>query len=84
MAGKKEKPAPKYKLTLSIDHDFARRFDAYSAFIGEDMSDVAVRALKREMRGFSVSRKAVEDEQAEHAESATVRMARPGEQREAG
>jgi hypothetical protein len=77
------KDVSKYKLTLSLDSDFARRFAAYAGFLGLDQSEIATRAIRREMRGFSISHKVGSDDQGDQTEGPTVRMVRPGE-REAG
>jgi hypothetical protein len=78
------KTTAKYKLTLSLDHDFARRFAAYSGLLGEDQSDIATRALRREMRGFSCRRVVEGDVEADGPEGPAVRLARSEDQREAG
>jgi hypothetical protein len=74
--GKAVQPEGKYKLTLSIDVAFARRFAAYAAFAGEDMSDVAVRALKVEMKGFTIGRRGQSEGEADGPEGGAVRLAR--------
>lgn len=70
----RKKAGEKYKLTLSIDTEMARRFGAYAHFIGEDMSAIFARAIRKEMKGFTVSRRVDEDVQPDGAESATIRM----------
>lgn len=78
------KDAGKYKLTLSLEPAFARKFAAFSGFTGEDMSEIATRAIKRELRGFQVRRTDPGDDQADGSETPAVRLARPDDQREAG
>jgi hypothetical protein len=80
----KGKDAQKYKLTLSIDSDFARRFAAFAGFLGQDQSEIATRAIRREMRGFSISHRVGDDGQADAPEGTAVRLARPDGGREAG
>jgi hypothetical protein len=74
----------KHKLTLSIDREFCLRFAAYAASRGEDMSDVAARALKVEMKGFSIRHRNDPDVESEANDGGTVRMDRRTEDREAG
>ena len=79
------KDVQKYKLTLSLDLNFARKFAAFAGFTGEDMSAIASRAIRKEMKGFQVGRTDVGDDQAEGQDSSLVRLAVRGEeQRDAG
>jgi hypothetical protein len=74
----------KYKLTLSIDHQVARKFAAFCAFKGEDQSAIVTRAVKREMRGFQVRCTEVGDDQTEPSNESSVRLSvRLEDQREA-
>lgn len=54
----KSKPAKseeKYKLTLSVSRDLARRFATFCAHHERDQSDVAAELMTRAMAGFVVS-----------------------------
>lgn len=78
------KSAEKYKLTLSLDQDFARKFAAFSGFTGEDMSTIATRAIKREMKGFQVRRTELRSDQTDQADESAVRLVVRDEERQAG
>lgn len=77
------KSTEKYKLTLSLDRDFARRFAAFSGFTGEDMSEIATRAIKRELKGFQVRRTEVRSDQTDEDEGNSLRLSVRSEDREA-
>lgn len=81
---KSKQTGGKYKLTLSVDHEFARRFGAFAHFIDEDMSEIVVRAVRREMKGFRISRTVEGEGESDAPDGATVRMSRQAESREAG
>ena len=74
----------KYKLTLSLDGQFARKFAAFAGFTGEDMSSIATRAIRREMKGFQVRRTDASDDSAESSEATVSLTMRVEPQREAG
>ena len=80
--GKPVKPAAKYKLTLTLDHELARRFAAYAGFLGEDQSAIVSRAIRRELKGFSIRRVIEVDDQADAQDGQPVRLARPSDHRE--
>jgi hypothetical protein len=88
---KSKKPEGKYNLTLSLDPDLARRFNAFCVFTGGSMSDVAARLFRREMKGFSISHRpstegpeTQEDAEIDPDGPGTVRMPRDKKTREAG
>ena len=78
------KEVSKYKLTLSLDGQFARKFAAFSGWTGEDMSTIATRAIRKEMRGFQVRRTDSPDDTAESSEATVSLTMRVEPQREAG